>query len=66
MNEAEQLQNAINLAVWHLEQGQHGAALSVLVRHYKESQEALSDAKEFACIESRRWRSEHGDLLDDV
>lgn len=45
MNEVEPLQNAINLAVWHLEQGEHDAALSVLMRHYKESEESIA-AKE--------------------
>jgi len=45
MNETERLQNAINLAVWHLEQGEHDAALSVLMQHYKESEESIS-AKE--------------------
>jgi hypothetical protein len=40
MSEVERLQNAINLAVWHLEQGDYDAALSVLMRHYEESEEA--------------------------
>lgn len=59
MSEAERLQNAINLAVWHLKQVEHKAALSLLMRHYKESEESIA-AKELGddvCLSTERCGS---------
>lgn len=38
--EIERLQSAINVAVWFLEGGEQDAALTLLMRHYNESEES--------------------------